>query len=241
MLAAIEWVQTNIISALDDAAASYGLDNPVFLVLFISCFALIIFGKERNKRGYDLLAVYSAFLLVLVLFNPLILSRFDGSKELFALFPMCVIMACAIASKHDNVSGKLRSCAIDAVLALLIVVTGLTLGINEYADPVNNYKIDDQGLIIAQCISEDSGGAPVTVCYVLRDGEHQGDDISACQAAEQYTALIKTKAIPVYEDVDLENAEYLVINDEIIDAGSIDKTGYTVILDTGFYTVFGRT
>ena len=111
---------------------------------------------------------------------------------------------------------------------------------DDYVDSINLYKTDDQGILVAQCICEDSGNKPVTVCYILRDGEQQGTDISASEAAKQYSGLIDSNAVPIYEANEELVSDYLVLHDEIADAGSINMTGYTVILDTGCYTIYAK-
>lgn len=235
-----EWVQTNIVEVINGALQEYGCNKLVFFVMLVSCITLLYINKDLMKRANNILAVYSVLLLVLVLLNPLFLICFDGIYELFALLPMCTIIACVVTTSAFNLKNKLKTNAAIILLSLLIVVGGFVIKDDEYVDSINIYKTDDQGILVAKCICNDSGNKPVTVSYILRDGEQQGADISASEAVKQYSGLINTDAIPIYEVNEDIVSDYLVLHDEIVDAGSIDKTGYTVVLDTGCYTVLSK-
>ena len=236
---AYEWIQTNIVSVINNAIIEYGGGNLFFTVLFVSCFTLLILNKDRIKRGHSLLAVYSAVLILLVLLNPIILTRFDLIKELFAALPAGVIIALVIASKTTDMSGKMKQNLIAFGLAVLIALVGLTIKEPFFSNPVNLYKVDDQGVYLARYILEDAGGEPVTVCYILRGGDHTGIDMSAYDVAEQYSGKIRAEAVIFSDAVETGGPDYLVINNEIIGADSIDKTGYELVYDTGYYSVFG--
>lgn len=240
MEAAYEWIQTNVVSVINSAITEYGGDHLVFFVMLVSCTTLLFLNKEHMKRANNMLAVYSIALIAFVLLNPLFLTRVDGIKEAFALLPMCMIIACIIAYKGLILPNKLMTNTIFVGLSMLIMVVGLVIKDDEYVDSINKFKTDDQGILVAQCICEDSGYKPVTVSFILRDGEQQGTDISASDAVKQYSGLIDTDSVPIYEATEEIVSDYLVLNNEIADAGSIDKSGYTIIEDTGCYTVWGK-
>ncbi len=240
MNAVYEWVQTNIVAVINGALEEYGCNKLVFFIMLVSCITLLFLNKEFMKRANNLLAAYSAMLLAFVLLNPLLLTRIDGIKEALALLPMCMIIAFVITSKGFVLPNALKTNTIFIALPILIVVVGLVIKDDEYVDSINIFKTDDQGILVAQCICEDSGYKPVTVSFILRDGEQQGTDISASDAVKQYSGLIDTVAIPIYEATEEVVSDYLVLNNEIADAGSIDKSGYTIIEDTGCYTVWGK-
>ncbi len=235
-----EWVQTNIVEVINGALEEYGCNKLVFFIMLVSCITLLFINKELMKRANNILAVYSVLLLVLVLLNPLFLICFDGIFELFALLPMCTIIACVIASRSFNLTNRIKTNALLISLSIIIIVAGFVIKDDEYVDSINLYKTDDQGILVAQYICENAGGKPVTVSYILRDGEQQGADISASEAVKQYSGLLYTDAIPIYDANEEIVSDYLVLHDEIADAGSIDKTGYTVVLDTGYYTVLAK-
>ncbi len=237
---AYEWVQTNIVSVINGAIEEYGGNKLVFFVTLVSCITLLFLNKELMKRANNMFAVYSTLLIVLVLLNPLFITFFDGIKEAFVLLPMCTIIACVITSKSFALPKRLKTNAVLVSLSILIVVVGLFIKDDEYVDSINLYKTDDQGILVAKCICEDSGNKPVTVSYILRDGEQQGADISASEAAKQYSGLIDTDVVPIYNVNEEIVSDYLVLNNEIADAGSIDKANYKIIYDTGFYTVWGK-
>lgn len=241
MDAAYEWIQTNIVSVINDAIEEYGGNKLVFFVMLVSCIALLFLNKDLMKRANNMLAVYSTLLIVLVLLNPLLITLFDGIKEAFVLLPMCTIIACVITSKSFALPKRLKTNAVLVSLSILIVVVGLVIKDDEYVDSINLYKTDDQGILVAKCICEDSGNKPVTASYILRDGEQQGADISASEAVKQYSGLIDSTAVPIYEVNEEIVSDYLVLHNEIADVGSIDKTNYKVICDTGCYTVLVRT
>lgn len=240
METAYEWVQTNIVSVINGAIEEYGGNKLVFFVTLVSCITMLFLNKELMKRANNMLALYSALLIVLVLLNPLFLTCVDGIKEAFALLPMSIIIACVITSKSFTLPNRLKTNAVLISLSILIVVIGLVIKEDDYVDSINLYKTDDQGILVAQCICEDSGNKPVTVCYILRDGEQQGTDISASEAAQQYSGLIDTEVVPIYDANEEIVSDYLVLHNEIADAGSIDKANYIIIYDTGFYTVWGK-
>ena len=235
---AYEWVQNNIISVINSAIEEYGGNKLVFFVLLVSCITLLFLNKELMKRANNMLAIYSALLISLVLLNPLLLTCVDGIKEAFVLLPMCTIIACVLTFQGFTLPNMRKTNVVLISLSILIVVVGVVNKNDEYVDSINLYKTDDQGILIAQCICEDSGNKPVTVCYILRDGEQQGADISASEAAKQYSGLIDTNAVPIYEATEDVSSDYLVLHNEIAESGCIDKTNFRIIYDTGYYTIF---
>lgn len=237
---AFEWIQTNIVSVINNAIIEYGGGNLFFTVLFVSCFTLLILNKDRIKRGHSLLAVYSAVLVLLVLLNPFILTHWDLIKESFVMLPAGVIIALLIASNTTDMPGKLKSNLIAFGLAVLIAVSGLMIKDSFFTNPINLYKVDDQGVYLARYILEDAGDKPVTVCYILRGGDYTVIDMSTYDVAEQYSGKIRTEAVIFSDAVETGDPDYLVINNEIIGADSIDKTGYKLVYDTGYYSVFGE-
>ncbi len=236
-----EWVQTNIVSVINTAIIEYGGNSILFLVLIISSLTLLALQKEQLKRGYSAYFAYSMVLCLFVLFNPAILIFFEGLKEAFALFPICSIVAFVFADKHRNITNRFVSNTIVLVLALLMFFGGIQGKSDIYMDAINIYKTDDQGIIIAQNISEHSENKSVTAYYILRDDEHQGEDISACEAAMQFSGKIQVECVPIYEMPDSMDSDYLVIHDDIVEAVSIDSKDYSVVIDTGSYTLFSNT
>ena len=235
---AYEWFQTNIVSILNSVVAEYSGDSLFFLVLFVSCISLLFLNKERMKLGLHLIIAYSALLLILVLLNPLVLTYYAGIKEAFVLLPAGMIIAYVITMKCADKTNRITAHITIILLTMLIAVIGFTYKEKVYIDAINLYKTDDQGIILADFIQKDFGEEAVSVCYILRDGEHQGDDISVSEAAIQYSGLIRAEAVPIYDLTTTGDADYLVISDEIADTGVADRFDYVMIMDTGYYTVF---
>ena len=179
-------------------------------------------------------------LIVLMLLNPLPLRFYKDTRDAFALLPMCVIIACVIAAKSKDITGKIKQNAVVIGLAILIVLTGLAIREENMVDSINPYKVDDQGLITAQYILEDSGYKPVTVCYILRSDEYHWTDVTAFEAAKQYSGLINgVEAVPG-EDQTWAEADYIVLNNALIEAGVVDVNSYDTVMNAGSYTVLGR-
>ena len=241
MVAVFEWLQTNIVAVISDAIIEYGGTSILFLVLIVSSITLLVLFKEQMEHGYKVYFAYAVLILLFVLFNPVILVHFEGVKEAFALFPMCSIVAYVVADKSKNTSNKLKSNAIILILALLVIWAGNHNSGDIYMRAINVYKTDDQGIILAQGISEHSEDTPVTACYILRDDEHQGDDISVCEAASQFSGKILAEYVPIYEMPDRVDADYLIAHNDIVDVIDIDSSSYSVVLNTGVYTLLGKT
>lgn len=236
---AYEWVQTNIISVINGAIAEYGGDDFILFVMLISCITLLFLNKEQMKRAYRLIALYSALLIAFVLLNPFVISRFEFLNEAVSVFPICVTIAYVTSTQTSIISNSIKRHSVILALTALLFVAGMIDKKDEFFNPVNAYKVDDQGIILADFIEEDSGGKPVTVYYILRGGEHLGDDISACGVAEQYSGFIRAESLQLSSNlIEIKDADYIVINNEIIGADCINKTGYILVFDSGYYSVF---
>ena len=237
-----ECIPQDIVSVLNNAVTEYFGNSLSFLVLFVSCMTLLIINKDTMKRGHDLLAVDSVILWILFLFNSLFLNRFADTKEIFVLLPLGVIIAYVICKKCFNMSNRLKTNSVIIALTILILVASAVNKFNGFTNSVNIYKVDDQGVLLADFIDKDAGGEAVSVCFIFRGGEHLGDDVSAYEVAEQYSGFIKADAVQLSEVlINPEDADYLVINNEIIGADVINKSGYELTYDTGYYSVFVRT
>ena len=240
MFSIYEWVQTRLLDVFNSTVVEYGGYNLILIVVLVSGFTLLFLNKEQFKRGHDLLIPYSTILMVTVILNPAIIGRFEIVKEALVLLPMFVIAAFVITQKSIEISNRILTNAFIITMALLLLVNGAVTIKKDYSNPINIYKTDDQGVIVAKFIQDISEDMPVTVCYILRGGEHLGDDISAYEAAEQYSGLIKAEAIELSGVIETGDTDYLVINNEIIDADAVNKSNYELIMDTGYYSVFAR-
>ena len=239
MNAVYDWIHKNISDVINEVASEYWGDHIVYLTVFFACLTLLFLNRETHKRGFRLTGAYSILLFVLVILNPLALRFYSGTKSAFALLPMCVISAYVITSKSKDVNSKIKRNAIMISLALLIILANPLLRITTYLSPINNYKLDDQGLIIANTILENADNKPVTVCYLIREGED--DDISVYETAEQYTGLLATQSVVINADTLYEPADYIVLCSSVIGDSSYYLEGYTKVLDTGLYSVYSQT
>ncbi len=238
MNAVYDWVRNNIANVINTVSGEYWGSSLVILILFISSVTLLFLNKDKIKRGFSILAVYSMLLIALILLNPLPLEIYPNIREAFVLLPMFVLISCVIAVKSKDITGNVKSNAVIAGVAFFVVLAGIAMQTDQMVGTINDYKVDDQGLVTAQCILEDSSYEPVTVCYIIRENENQGADVSAYQAAVQYSGLIRAFDAWPAESPKWEETDYIVINDELI--GSVDINGFEEILDTGYYTVFAR-
>ncbi len=239
MAAVYDWIKANIVNVINFVAGEYWGNSLVIFILFVSCITLLFLNKDKIKRGYAILAAYSILLIVLVLLNPLTLRYYDDTREAFALLPMCVIIACVVAVKSRDLQGKVKINAAVIALALIISLVGLATNIEGegLVDSLNSYKVDDQGLITAQTILEDSNYEPVTVCYILRTDEYHWTDVSAYEAASQYSGLINAYDSVPGEDSTWEEADYIVVNNALIEVNAIDVNNYVTVVNAGSYTV----
>lgn len=239
MAAVYDWIKANIVNVVNFVAGEYWGRSLVIFILFVSCITLLFLNKDKIKRGYSILAAYSILLIVLVLLDPLTLKFYDDTREAFALLPMCVMIACVIAVKSKDLQGKVKTNAVIIALSILISLAGLATNIQGegLVDSVNSYKVDDQGLIAASSILEDSNYEPVTVCYILRTDEYHWTDVSAYEVASQYSGLINAYDSVPGEDQAWEEADYIVINNALIEADVIDVNSYVTVVNAGSYTV----
>ena len=238
MAAVYDWIKANIVNVINFVAGEYWGNSLVIFILFVSCITLLFLNKDKIKRGYGILAAYSVLLTALVLLDPLTLKFYEDTREAFALLPMCVIIACVVAVKSRDMAGKIKTNAVVVALAVLIVLAGLAIRTEDMVSAVNSYKVDDQGLIAARNILEDANYEPVTVCYILRTDEYHWTDVSAYEAASQYSGLINAYDSVPGENQAWEDADYIVINNALIEANAIDTNTYDTVINAGSYTVF---
>ena len=209
----------------------------VIFILFISCITLLFLNKEKIKRGYRILAVYSVLLTAFVILNPFILKPFGTIREAFALLPMCSIIGCVIAVKSKDMRSSIKTNAVIIVLAVLIVLSGLAIRTDEWIGSTNTYKVYDQGLATTQYILEDSNYEPVTVCYMLRTDEYYETDITVYETTRQYSGKIMAFAAVPGDGQSLEGVDYFVMSNDY-EASGFD--GFEPVFDAGYYTVLGR-
>ena len=237
MIAVYDWIKVNIANVINSVAGEYWGRSLVIYILFVSCITLLFLNQNKIKRGYSILAVYAMLLIALVLLDPIALKVYDDTRESFALLPMNVIIACVIAVKSRELQGKNKINVVLIALALLVSLAGLATNMEGLVDSVNAYKADDQGLIAAQSILEDSNYKPVTVCYILRTDEYHWTDVSAYEVASQYSGLINAYDSAPGDDQTWEDADYIVINNVLIEANAIDVNNYDTVVNAGSYTV----
>lgn len=238
MSAVYEWVRDNVVNAFNFVSGEYWSNNFVVYVLFIACLTLLFLGKGKIKRGYDSLAVYSVLLIALFLLNPLALRIYGDIREAFVLLPMGVMISCVISSKSTELVSKAKKTAVIISLTALIIIAGLVMRTEDMVSSVNFYKVDDQGIITAQYILDDCADKPVTACYVLRDDENHGADVSAYEAAVQYSGKIfAVNAAPADEQI-WNEADYIVISNDLL--GAMNITGFDTVADAGSYTVLSK-
>lgn len=232
-----DWVRNNIINVINGAVSEYWGGSIFVLILFISCLTILILNKNKLTKVYNLLGIYSIMLLAIVLLNPIAIRLHDGFKEAFVLLPMGLVVSCVIAGSSQNQLGKSKATVILVLLAVLISLAGSSIERDNLVYAVNSYKVDDQGLITVQAILEDSNYEAATVCYVLRTDEYHWTDVAMCEVAEQYSGLINAyEAVPGENDL-WEEADYIVINNALIEANVIDTNSYETVTNAGSYTV----
>lgn len=241
MSAVFEWIQANIVNVINFVAFEYWSNNMIIFVLLTACITLLFINKSYIKRGCSIFAVYSVLLIALVLLNPLVLKIYGDIREAYVLLPMGAIISVTLASKSVNIASKIKSNLLIIGLALLVIFTGLVTKTEDMVDSVNSYKVDDQGIIAAQYILEDSDYEPVTVCFVISDGETHGADISAYEAAVQFSGLINAIDAGPGDEQIWEGYDYLVINNDLEYVSRVNTSGYEALRDSGCYTILGRT
>ncbi len=228
----------------------WGTSGYVVLLALSLCYILL--GKNGDSRGKTM-ALYSVFVFVFVICNPLIgktaTQKFMSDDayaylRIFYVLPLMSVIAYGAGvfyTKEVPVDvSRGKKLLLAAVICITIVISGKLYDSGMYVKAENLYKISEDALEIYDLIEEDCKGE--TVRALLPD-----EEAIAC-GIRQYTDKI---IIPAYSDAfsdakslaaleEEKEFSYVVIPKEIGKMAVLEESGYVLTGETYGYVLYKK-
>lgn len=228
----------------------WGTSGYVVLLALSLCYILL--EKNGDSRGKTM-ALYSVFVFVFVICNPLIgkiaTQKFMSDDayaylRIFYVLPLMSVIAYAAAGFYIKEvpadASHRKKLLLAAVICITIIISGKLYDSGMYVKAENLYKISEDALEIYDVIEEDCKGETVRVLL-------PNEEAISC-GIRQYTDKI---IIPAYSDAfsdaeslaELEKEKefsYVVIPKEIGKMAVLEESGYTMTGETYGYAVYKK-
>ena len=233
----------------------------LFFLLYIVGVLIVVFERKQDKRKRKILIVYTFFVYILLICNPLFLKIsfkifFSLNEEYVRVFYLLPIFA-TIAYAFVLLIYKTKKKAYRLGLLLILSVTIGIIGENFisqkfYTKPENIYKISNNALNISNMIIEDSDG---DADAIIRKMDSTWDNLY--WGIRQYTGKIRLNSEIINgEDYDREYyavfdeywegiEETVTFNYVIIDKNDgmekrLEEKNFSFVGESGEYVVYKR-